>query len=192
MIIFALSYVFQNLILLFKIASFLDPSTYQCLTCNDKKEAEAIIINVAQAHYTKLNSQSLLPTSQASMTTPSNKNGRVSKLSILQNLFETCGIPMQSTSSVFKPSTVKEEIAHYIATLRPHQEFSHYWSNNKDRLPVLSSIVRQYNIMCATSIDCESAFSVAGHIHRKNRSSLAPSTLRYSMLLREHFRNMKT
>ena len=66
-----------------------------------------------------------------------------------------------------------------------YSTFSQYWNSNKDRLPILSSFVRHYNIMCATSIDCESAFSIAGFIHRKNRSSLAPSALRYSMVLRD-------
>ena len=122
--------------------------------------------------------------------TSSNENEHDNQLNCLQNLFQTCGMPVQSTSPSFTPSTIKEEIAQYIATCN-RQSFSTYWNNNKDRLPILSSIVRQYNVMCATSIDCESAFSVAGHIHRKNRSSLAPSTLRYTMLLREYYKNSK-
>ncbi|CAF4750603.1 unnamed protein product, partial [Rotaria magnacalcarata] len=170
------------------ISSFLDPTTYPFLTCNDKKEAETIICNEAKQHYTKLNSQSLT----SSITKPSNKEQQSSQATMLQNFFLTCGIKLQATSTIFKPSTIKEEIAQYVATVNLYQTFSQYWYANKDRLPILSSFVRQYNIMCVTSIDCESSFSIAGFLHRKNRSSLAPSTLRYSMILREQVKNEQT
>lgn len=169
-----------------QISAFLDPSTYRFLTCDEKAEAEVIISNEAPTHYGKL----LSVKDQSSTIASSNGNEQDNQLNSLQNLLEACGIPIQSTSPCFKPSTIKEEISHYIATL-DRQSFGTYWNNNKERLPILSSIVRQYNIMCATSIHCESAFSVAGHIHRKNRSSLAPSTLRYTMLLREYYTNKK-
>ncbi|CAF4645497.1 unnamed protein product, partial [Rotaria socialis] len=174
------------------ISSFLDPTTYPFLSCNDKKEAETIICNEAKQHYKKLNSQSLTSSNQSSITKPSNKEQQSSQATILQNFFLTCGIKLQATSTAFKPSTIKEEIAQYVATVNLYQTFSQYWYANKDRLPILSSFVRQYNIMCATSIDCESSFSIAGFIHRKNRSSLAPSTLRYSMILREQVKNEQT
>ena len=171
-----------------QISAFLDPSTYFFLTCDDKKEAEVIISNEAPIHYAKLSSSS---SRQSSTTTSSNQNEQDNQLITLKNLFQTCGVPVQSTTPGFKPSTIKEEISQYIATINERLIFSTYWNNNKERLPILSSIARQYNVMCATSIDCESAFSIAGHIHRKNRSSLAPSTLRYTMLLREYYKNSK-
>ncbi|CAF4810968.1 unnamed protein product, partial [Rotaria magnacalcarata] len=157
-----------------------------------KKEAETIICNEAKQHYTKLNSQSLTSSNQSSITKPSNKEQQSSQATMLQKFFLTCGIKLQATSTAFKPSTIKEEIAQYVATVNLYQTFSQYWYANKDRLPILSSFVRQYNIMCATSIDCESSFSIAGFLHRKNRSSLAPSTLRYSMILREQVENEQT
>jgi hypothetical protein len=183
------SFFFSCCAFFLQISSFLDPATYKYLSCNDKKEAETIIINEAKQHHIKLNSQSLSSSSQSSIIKPSNKNEQDNQAKILQNFFITCGIGVQTTPVNFKPSTIKEELAQYIVTFSLYQTFSQYWDSNKDRLPILSSFVRQYNSMCATSIDCESAFSIAGFVHRKNRSSLAPSTLRYSMMLREQIKN---
>ncbi|CAF1189192.1 unnamed protein product [Rotaria sp. Silwood1] len=167
------------------ISSFLDPSTYRFLPCDDKIEAETIIINEAKAHYAQVNANSS-SSNQSSTVTPINKNERQDNQSIfLQNLFIACGFEPQTTTSIFKPSTIKEELAQYVTTISSYQSFSQYWYEKKDCLPILSSIVRKYNIMCSTSIDCESSFSIAGFVQRKNRSSLSPSTLRYSMLLRE-------
>ncbi|CAF1303921.1 unnamed protein product [Rotaria sp. Silwood1] len=171
------------------ISSFLDPATCPYISCDDQKEAETIISNEAQQHYTKLNSQLLSSSSQSSITTSSNKDKQNNEANILKNFFISCGIELHTASSDFKLSTIKEELAQYIAPQKRFQTCSEYWNANKDRLPVLSSFVRQYNIMCATSIDCESAFSIARFIHRKSRSALAPSSLRYSMVLREQIKN---
>lgn len=157
------------------------------MTENDVKEAEIIIINEAKPNYMKINSESSSSLSQSSTTTPSNIDEQNSQEKMLQNFFMAYGIERErpTTSSIFKPASIKEEIAQYVATRNLYPTFSQYWCANKDRLPILSSFVRKYNIMCATSIDCESAFSVAAYLHRKSRSALAPSTLRYSMILRE-------
>ena len=42
----------------------------------------------------------------------------------------------------------------------------------KGHLPILSSFVRKYSIICATLVDCKNAFSVADFLHQKNRSAL--------------------
>ena len=76
-----------------------------------------------------------------------------------------------------------------LETQNRFQSCSEYWTIHKGHLPILSSFVRKYNIICATLVDCENAFSVADFLHRRNRSSLAPSTLRYSMVLREPIKN---
>ncbi|CAF4374202.1 unnamed protein product, partial [Rotaria sp. Silwood2] len=123
-----------------KISSFLDPSTYRFLTCDDKIEAETIIINEAKAHYAKVNANSS-SSNQSSTVTPINKNEQQDNQSIfLQNLFIACGFEAQTTTSIFKPSTIKEELAQYVATISSYQSFSQYWYEKKDCLPILSSI----------------------------------------------------
>ena len=54
-------------------------------------------------------------------------------------------------------------------------------------LPILSNIVIEYAIMCATSIYSESTFSESGAIIGKHRTSLKPLTVRYQMNLKDKF-----
>ncbi|CAF1650266.1 unnamed protein product, partial [Adineta ricciae] len=178
------------------VASFLDPMTYHYLTCADKKEAEAIICTIATGHLAKINSQPLSSTNPLSISirTASTVKDPNDRLNPIENLLISCGIPVRKLSSTNtnlpkKPSAIKEELAQYVANHGTYGDFTEYWEKNQSRLPILASIVRKYNIMCATSIECESAFSIAGYIQRKNRSSLAPATLRYSMILREKSQN---
>ena len=106
-------------------------------------------------------------------------------LNSLTMLYKSCGLSLKSITDNSKQWTVKEEVCHYLSTLNQNHTFAEYWKNNKTRLPILSSIALRYNIICPTSISSESAFSISGFIQRKNRSSLTPETLRYSMLLRQ-------
>ena len=62
-------------VLLLKILSVLDPTTYVLLTCDDKKGAESIILNEASAHHAKLIAKpSASSSAQSSATISSNKN----------------------------------------------------------------------------------------------------------------------
>ena len=45
--------------------------------------------------------------------------------------------------------------------------------------------MRKTNIICATSCASESAFSIAGYIQRRNRSSLSSQVLRYSIMCKD-------
>ncbi len=161
------------------------------MTCDDKKEAEAIISHIAMTHYAKLTLHSSSTTNSSPSQNSSSLNNQQDKQSnLLNDLFLSCGLSIRKSSTTktnlaLKPSAIKEEIARYIANHADYNSFTEYWEKNQYQLPILTSIVRKYNIMCATSIECESAFSIAGHVQRKNRSSLAPTTLRYSMVLRE-------
>ncbi|CAF1290950.1 unnamed protein product [Didymodactylos carnosus] len=56
----------------------------------------------------------------------------------------------------------------------------------KEEIALLTTIVRRYNIIAATSVASESAFSIAGYVQRKQRASLAPTTLRQLMILRDY------
>ena len=41
------------------------------------------------------------------------------------------------------------------------------------------------NTICATSVPCESSFSVAGYIQRKERIRLSSDSLRYQLILKQ-------
>ena len=49
----------------------------------------------------------------------------------------------------------------------------------------MSAVVKEVCIIMATSCASESAFSVAGYLQRKARSSLSSKALRYSILTKE-------
>ncbi|CAF2042013.1 unnamed protein product [Rotaria magnacalcarata] len=103
----------------------------------------------------------------------------------LHNLYKSCGLSSKSKANPTKIFTMTEEICYYLSTVTENQTLNQYWNSNKSRLLLLSSIVRRYNVICASSMPSESAFSVSGFIQRKHRSSLAPETLRYLMILRK-------
>jgi hypothetical protein len=52
-------------------------------------------------------------------------------------------------------------------------------------------MVRYYGVIPATSVPSESAFSVAGYINRKERSSMAPATLKRSMFVKSYLQLKK-
>jgi len=83
--------------------------------------------------------------------------------------------------------SIKDEISYFTSSLRKIKsvDFAEYWQSNKDNLPLLYSKVLDTCIIPATSIASESAFSVAGFIQRKERSSLKPKTLRYSIISKD-------
>ena len=92
-----------------------------------------------------------------------------------------------------KTRTIKEEIAFYINCLNDLRDagvgeikFSEFWYKNEKNMPLLATLVRKYCFIPATSVASESAFSVAGYVNRKERSSLSSDNLTYSMLLRDY------
>ncbi len=42
--------------------------------------------------------------------------------------------------------------------------------------------------MCATSVACESCFSIAGYIQRKQRNKLSSDSLRYQLISKQHIK----
>ncbi|CAF2388834.1 unnamed protein product [Rotaria sp. Silwood2] len=177
----------QNIVTL--VSAFLDPTTYRYVSINDRKKAEAILLDENSIVHSKINlqttsSSSSSPSSQAKNSTSNIKEEKEDSSNALYNLYKLCGLSCNKTSSNSHNWTVKEELCHYLSTVSENQTFSEYWNNNKTRLPILSSIVRRYHIISATSISCESAFSISGFVQNKYRASLAPEKLRYSMILR--------
>ena len=81
--------------------------------------------------------------------------------------------------------TTKEELAQYISTKSQYSDLTVFWRENEQKLPKLSSLVRKYCMIQASSVASESAFSIANYVKRKERSALSAENLRYSMFLRE-------
>ncbi|CAF2049764.1 unnamed protein product [Rotaria magnacalcarata] len=90
-----------------------------------------------------------------------------------------------TTYNTVQQRSIKEEHAFYLDRVQVGQSIQEFWSSYEMELPRLAALVRAYNIRPASSVASESLFSIAGYVQRKQRSSLASNTLRYSMVLRD-------
>jgi hypothetical protein len=83
-----------------------------------------------------------------------------------------------------KPMSVDVEVALFSNTTKTNQTFSQFWSTHRQSFPRLVTLVHRYCLVPATSVSSESAFSIAGFIARKQRSSLSSSSLRHLLVLK--------
>lgn len=92
-----------------------------------------------------------------------------------------------SVSSQQQTLSIDEEIGYYISSINVQQniKFANFWSSHEKRLPVMSSVVRRISIIPASSVPCESTFSIAGYLRRKERCSLSSQAMRYSLVLKD-------
>ena len=65
------------------------------------------------------------------------------------------------------------------APVRPDENFNviAWWKKNSDAYPILSLMARDFLAIPVSTVSSESAFSAAGRILGKNRTSLAPEIL---------------
>ncbi|CAF5076479.1 unnamed protein product, partial [Rotaria magnacalcarata] len=178
------------------IAAFLDPTSYQYLTDEDIGESERTLLSefdVTQSFDRLQIDTSVTTTMSMSTSTPlghqrtQNSTTPQEKLT-LDEFFRMCEMPSASnvtTNSIKKQLSFKEELCHYMSTAGSSSKFSEYWCQHEMLLPQLSQFVKKYNCIPATSVPSESAFSIAGYLQRKARSSLSSTALRYSMVLSE-------
>lgn len=115
----------------------------------------------------------------------------------LQSFFNKCEYSLSSEefpSNEVTALTIQQEIATYTSSTKESADFEQYWKKHHRQLPRLAGLARRFCIMTATSVASECAFSIAGYVQRKQRSSLSPAALRYSMVLRESdlIQNMAT
>ena len=111
--------------------------------------------------------------------------GKDSRSTEIKDFNNMCGVTTNKSNDSNKILSTKEEIALYISTKSQYSDISAYWHDNEQKLPKLSSLVRKYCMIQASSVASESAFSIANYIQRKERSSLSSENLRYSIFLRE-------
>ncbi|CAF4516936.1 unnamed protein product, partial [Rotaria sp. Silwood2] len=166
------------------IASFLNPTTYFYLHEDEKfiKKAKQLIVLKSKSE--KFASTHL--SSSNSITSARSIPKMVKKpLLAIETFLSNCEalLPTSSSTSSTKIFTIHQEIGYYISSIEKETDFQEYWNKNQNYLPILSRMVRHYCIITITSVASESAFSIAGYIQRKHRSSLSARTLRYSMIL---------
>jgi len=87
----------------------------------------------------------------------------------------------------------KTELATYLedsrVLVRPDENFNviAWWKKNSDAYPILSLMARDFLAIPVSTVSSESAFSAAGRILGKNRTSLAPETLEALICAKDWF-----
>ena len=66
----------------------------------------------------------------------------------------------------------------------PEYSFQKFWKDHHKTLPILAKRCVSVSIAPLSSVPSESFFSIAGQVHRKERSRLDPETLTLIMLLK--------
>ena len=82
--------------------------------------------------------------------------------------------------------TLVEEIALFKSCIAISKEksFKEFWQDNSNSLPILTTLVLEYCIMCASSLSSESSFSQANCIQTKQRHSLSAKALQMSVFMK--------
>ncbi|CAF1253055.1 unnamed protein product [Didymodactylos carnosus] len=101
-----------------------------------------------------------------------------------------CGMLLTPTRKVTPPSllrstTIKQEISLYSIISKMNYDLSLFGLEYGRELPLLSTLIKKYLAIPATSVASESTFSQANNFTRKNRLSLTSATTRMSMFLKD-------
>jgi hypothetical protein len=147
------------------------------MTDDDKNIAEKLILD-------KLNTN---VSAEQNLEYSSTSQVQHRALTPVDHFLNECGlssISSTTTNSRHRRSP-RQEIAFYVDRVKDYDSFEKFWNRYKNDLPRMVDLVRSYNMRPATSVASEGLFSTANYVQRKQRSSLAPKTLKYSMLLRD-------
>ncbi len=157
------------------------------MTDSDKDEAQKHII--AEVRKRNLQQQTLghLHDQSNGYNSSSMKNHSNNSKKQLNSFLTGCGVNIQTSHfvQVTSKKTIKEEIAYYINKVDIDVSFEEFWSAHEGELPMLSMVVRSFNIRPISSVASESLFSIAAYVNRKQRCSLSPEALKYSIVLRD-------
>ena len=175
------------------MAAFLEPTVYCRLTEEEKRSAKKqIMIKLksmdSSSTYNIMNHSDRQQTTTNSSPTTSNSASSTNNSNILDQFSQMCGL---STRIISTPSistrlpTHDEELSLYVSEAKHAGDFRSFWNKNNDQLPRLSQMARKYCVIPASSVASEAAFSRAGYLQRKQRSSLSSKALQYSMILKD-------
>ena len=178
---------------LFQIAAFLCPYAKQYLNVTELKTAETILIE----EYDQILQleRDMSPTTSSHVVSFSNdveqsmkSSSRNSMEKSMDYLLGICLVkkpPVPKTINKTIKWTIQQELGYYATTGHSKQQFESYWNLNQHKIPILASMVRQFCSAPASSVASEASFSRANYVQRKQRSSLSPTNLGYTMVLQD-------
>ena len=159
-------------------------------------KAAHLILQYCEMNHIGLKSNSST-TSDAQISGASSSKEKLSKVEdnkasfLLNKFLKTCGIKETITATkivnIQQTYAVKEQLSFYVTNVKKIPDFQKFWNKYGEQLPDLERLVKHFSSMQATSCSSESSFSISGYINRKNRCSLSPSALRFSMCLKNHY-----
>jgi hypothetical protein len=105
--------------------------------------------------------------------------------SIIRNFFQQCGIDMKDRISSSNVLTIQQQLAKFWSI--PKNEFTcaSFWQLHSQSMPQLAFLARKYLCISASSVPCESTFSISNYVLRKNRLALTSKNIRYTMFLKD-------
>ncbi|CAF3654234.1 unnamed protein product [Rotaria socialis] len=89
------------------------------------------------------------------------RHSSLSNIEKFKNLCRRTSTTTATTSPpIQKPNTlsIKEEFSLYMSSYKESIDFETFWNERQKLLPILSSLVRRYSIIPATSVASESVF----------------------------------
>ncbi len=119
---------------------------------------------------------SSLPSSSASNSILSKKD------SAKQLMNQLAGINIGQSN--VRSMSAEMEVSLFSNAIKSKENFKQFWSTHCHSFPRLAALVHRYCLVPATSVASESAFSIAGFVARKQRSSLSSHTLRHLLVLK--------
>ncbi|CAF1086166.1 unnamed protein product [Didymodactylos carnosus] len=166
------------------IAAFLNLESHLEMSIQEKSSAQQCIIDHVWSSQSSIKIAPL-PISEKSTLNPITK---------MQILMRKCSMPAATTlplptmatkRSSTQGAAVTQEIPIYVGLSKADYDLSTFWLEHEQRLPILSYIAKKFLQIPMTTVPSESAFSVAAYITRKNRCSLSPTTIKYSLFLKD-------
>ncbi|CAF1359117.1 unnamed protein product [Rotaria magnacalcarata] len=104
------------------------------------------------------------------------------KHSAKQLINRLAGIDTHQSS--VKSMNADVEVSFFTNAIKTKENFKQFWSTHRHSFPRLVTLVHRYCLVPATSVASESAFSIAGFVARKQRSSLSSRALRHLLVLK--------
>jgi hypothetical protein len=165
------------------MAAFLDPETHNAMSDEAFKQASDLVKEqmlklpaplTASLHFVTVNS--------SLATTDRSNKAFTSKMDAKERLKQLAGSSSSDTPT--RGLTVADEFSLFCQAIKGASSFKAFWVANRRNFPRLVELARKYNIVPATSVASESAFSIAGFIARKQRTSLSSTTLRQLLVLK--------
>lgn len=122
---------------------------------------------------------------QSNVSTDAMSIDRSDHASIIKNFLSKCGVTIETNNMPSNSLTIEQELAKLSTLPKNGHDHTSFWRLHKESMPILANLARKYLAISASSVPCESMFSISNHVLRKNRLALTSKNIRYTMFLKD-------